>query len=311
MPSATAARWSLIAAVGTMLAWGMNFAFVKYLLEHLGLGAFMFLRFLVLPALGLALLIAVFRHRIAHTWPRRADLPRFVLCAFVGHVLHISAVMYGMNLSTAFSSSLVLTCQPLFTLAILAWLGAERLRKQQVAGTLVAFAGIVLFLADKFAAGFSRAGLGDLTLLIAGASFSAYTVLSRPLADRYGPLIVLSYTLLFSMPIMLAFTSPFFVDVTLASLGPAVWAALFWALVVCSFCGWLLWTWVNSVRGVARSAPFMYLMPPVAGVMAWLTLGETFTWLKITGAAVTMAGVAWAQFGGGPPPREAAQPDSA
>jgi drug/metabolite transporter (DMT)-like permease len=295
-----------------MLAWGMNFAFVKYVLDHLGVGAFMFLRYLVLPLLGLALLAAVFRSRLAQTWPKRADLPRFLLCALVGHVLHISAVLYGMNLSTAFSSSLVLTCQPLFTLAILAWLGSERLRKQQLAGTLVAFAGIVLFLADKFAAGFSRAGLGDLTLLIAGASFSAYTVLARPLADRYGPLIVLSYTLLFSMPVMLAFSYPFFADFKAASLGPAVWAAISWALVVCSFFGWLVWTWVNSVRGIARSAPFMYLMPPVAGVMAWLTLGETFTWLKILGAAITMGGVAWAQFGGGkPPPKETGQPDTA
>ncbi len=288
----------------------MNFAFVKYVLDHLGVGAFMFLRYLVLPILGLVLLVVIFRSRIAYTWPRRADLPRFVVCALVGHVLHISAVMYGMNLSTAFSSSLVLTCQPLFTLGILAWLGAERLRRQQIVGTLVAFAGIVLFLADKFAAGFSRAGLGDLTLLIAGASFSAYTVLSRPLADRYGPLIVLSYTLLFSMPIMLALTFPFFADLKAASLGPAVWAAIFFALVVSSFFGWLCWAWVNSVRGVARSAPFMYLMPPVAGVMAWLTLGETFTWLKIAGAAVTMAGVAWAQCGAGAPPKEAAQPDA-
>ena len=106
-------------------------------------------------------------------------------------------------------------------------------------------------------------------------------MLSRPLADRYGPLIVLSYTLLFSMPLMLALTYPFFADLKAASYGPAVWAAIFWALVVCSFCGWLVWTWVNSVRGIARSAPFMYLMPPVAGVMAWLTLGETFTWAKI------------------------------
>jgi drug/metabolite transporter (DMT)-like permease len=301
----------LIAALATMLAWGMNFAFVKYVLDHLGVGAFMFLRFLVLPLLGLLLLLFIFKNRVMHTWPRRADLPRFVLCALVGHVLHISAVMYGMNLSTAFSSSLVLTCQPLFTLAILAWVSGERLRRQQVAGTLVAFAGIVLFLADKFAAGFSRAGLGDLTLLVAGAAFSAYTVLARPLADRYGPLIVLSYTLLFSMPIMLVFTYPYFGEFRLAHLGPAVWAAIFWALVVCSFFGWMLWAWVNSVRGVARSAPFMYLMPPVAGVMAWLTLGETFTWVKLAGAAVTMGGVAWAQFGGGPPPKEAAQPDSA
>jgi drug/metabolite transporter (DMT)-like permease len=303
--------WSLIAAIGTMVAWGMNFVFVKYVLDNLGFGAFMFLRFLVLPLLGLVLLLLIFKNRVRHTWPRRADLPRFLLCALVGHVIHISAVMYGMNLSTAFSSSLVLTCQPLFTLAILAWLGAERLRGQQIAGTLLAFAGITLFLADKFAAGFSRAGLGDLTLLVAGASFSAYTVLSRPLADRYGPLIVLSYTLLFSMPLMLALTYPFFADLKAASYGPAVWAAIFWALVVCSFCGWLVWTWVNSVRGIARSAPFMYLMPPVAGVMAWLTLGETFTWAKILGAGVTMAGVAWAQFGGGrPPPKEAGQSDA-
>ena len=317
MPSAllraqpAAARWSLVAAVATMLAWGMNFAFVKYVLDHIGVGAFMFLRFLVLPLLGAALLVIVFRSRIAMSWPRRADLPRFVLCAFIGHVLHISAVMYGMSLSTAFSSSLVLTCQPLFTLGILAWLGAERLRAQQLAGTLLAFGGIALFLADKFAAGFSRAGLGDLTLLAAGFCFSLYTVLSRPLADRYGPLIVLAYTLLFSMPVMLPLTWSSFGELQGGSLGLAVWAGLFWALVVCSFVGWLAWTWVNSVRGIARSAPFMYLMPPVAGVMAWLTLGETFTWLKIAGAAITMAGVAWAQFGGGhTPPREAAQADT-
>jgi drug/metabolite transporter (DMT)-like permease len=112
------------------------------------------------------------------------------------------------------------------------------------------------------------------------------------------------------MPVMLPLTWTHFGELRAAGLGAAVWAGLFWALVVCSFVGWLAWTWVNSVRGIARSAPFMYLMPPVAGLMAWLTLGETFTWLKIAGAAITMTGVAWAQFGGRPPPREAAQPDA-
>jgi len=305
------ADWALAAALFTMLAWGMNFAFIKYVLGYMGVGAFVFLRFLVLPLLGLALLLVAFRGRLRQSWPRREDLPRFVACALVGHVVHISAVMYGMNLSTAFSSSLVLTCQPLFTLAILAWMGAEPLRRQQVLGTLVAFGGIALFLSDKFSGGFSRAGLGDLTLLVAGAAFSAYTVLARPLADRYGPLILLAYTLLFSAPVMLLFTFPYIRELHLSGLGVSVWLAVFWGLVVSSFIGWLLWTWVNSVRGVARSAPFMYLMPPVAGVMAWLTLGETFTWLKIAGAAVTMTGVAYAQFGGGPPPKEAGQPDSA
>jgi drug/metabolite transporter (DMT)-like permease len=294
-----------------MLAWGVNFVVVKYVLDHVGIGAFMFLRFSILPVLGLVLLVVVFRGRLARTWPRREDLPRFVACAIIGHALHIGVVMYGMNLSTAFSSSLVLTSGPLFTLIILAALGAERLRPRQIAGTLLAFAGILLFMSDKFAGGFARAGGGDLMLLLAAALFSLYTVLARPLAERYGALILLSYTLLFSAPLILAVSFPFFVETDLRNVPAAAWAGLFFALVVSSFLGWLAWTWVNTVRGVARSAPFMDLMPPIAGVVAWLTLDESFTWLKIAGAAITMGGVAWAQFGGsGPPPKEAAQPDA-
>jgi drug/metabolite transporter (DMT)-like permease len=304
------ARLSLAAALATMVAWGVNFAFVKHVLENIGVQAFMFIRFAALPLLGFALLLAVFRSRFVHTWPRREDLARFVACGLIGHALHIAAVMHGMDLSTPFSSSLVLTSGPVFTLVILALLGVERLRLAQVAGTLVALAGIVVFLSDKFAAGFARAGIGDLVLLLAAALFALYTVLAQPLAQRYGPLIVLCYTLLFSAPPILLWTLPGFLATAPSAYSASVLIGLFWALVVSSFFGWLAWTWVNAVRGVARSAPFAYLMPPIAGFVAWLTLGEAFTPLKIAGAAVTMAGVAYAQFGAGAPSKPAAQPDA-
>jgi drug/metabolite transporter (DMT)-like permease len=308
MPST---RWSLAATIATMVVWGLNFPFVKHVLDQIGVGAFLFIRFAALPLLALAMLAIVFRGRIARTWPRREDLPRFVLCALVGHAVHIAAVMGGMNLSTAFSSSLVLMSGPLFTLALLAAFGAERLGRQQVAGTAVACAGIALFLSDKFTGGRAHAGYGDLLLLLAALCFSLYTVLAQPITKRYGPLIVLSYTLLFSAPPILLLNLGSFLALDTARLTPLVWLGMFWALVLSSFLGWMAWGWVNAVRGVARSAPFNYLMPPIAGLSAWLTLGEHFTWLKLLGAAVTMAGVAWAQYGSGrPPPREAAQPDS-
>ena len=291
-------RWSLAAALATMVAWGVNFAFVKHVLDHVGVGAFLFIRFASLPLLGLLLLLIVFRGRLALSVPRREDWGRFVACALVGHTVHIAAVMVGMNLSTAFSSSLVLMSGPLFTLMILAGMGAEHLRARQVVGTLVALAGIALFLSDKFGGGLARAGAGDLLLLLAALCFSLYTVLGQPIVKRYGPLIVLSYTLLLSAPPILLLTLGYFLDAELKGLPATVWFGMFWALVVSSFCGWLMWTWVNAVRGVARTAPFNYLMPPIAGLVAWLTLGETFTMLKIAGAAITMAGVAWAQFSG-------------
>jgi drug/metabolite transporter (DMT)-like permease len=239
----------------------------------------------------------VYRHHIAKSWPRREDLPRFVAAGLIGHTAHVGIVMWGIDLSTPFSSSLVLTSSPLFTLLILALLGAERLHQRQLIGTLLAFAGIVVFLSDKFAAGFARAGVGDLVLLLAASLFSLYTVIAKPLVTKYGPLNLMCYSLLFGAPPMLLITLPAFLDAPLAQVSPGVWFATFWAIAVSSFLGWLAWAWINSVRGLARSAPLQYLMPPIAGFTAWLTLGESFTWLKIAGAVITMAGVAWAQLG--------------
>jgi drug/metabolite transporter (DMT)-like permease len=295
---------SLAAALAIMVVWGCNFALTKYILDSVGVGTFLFVRFLVMSLLGFALLLLIYRRNLALALPRRADLPRFAVCGLLGHTLHVGIVMWGIDLSTAFSSSLVLTSAPIFTLLILAAMGVERLHARQVAGTALAFCGIALFLSDKFSAGFARAGFGDLALLGASAMFSLYMVLSKPLVARYGPPALLAWTLAFGAPPMLVVTAPAFLAEDLASQPAALWLALAWAIVVSSFLGWLVWIWVNAVRGIARSAPLQYLMPPIAGVVAWLTLGETFTWLKIGAAAVVMAGVAWAQFG-----TRAGQPD--
>jgi drug/metabolite transporter (DMT)-like permease len=290
-------KWAFAAGVALMTVWGVNFAVTKVVLADLGVGPFLFIRFLAMPLFGFALLAAISRRHFAKSWPRREDLPRFIACGLLGHTAHVSIVMWGINLSTAFSSSLVLTSSPLFTLLILSQLGAERLRRRQVLGTLLAFAGIVVFLSDKFAAGFALAGIGDLVLLFAASLFSLYTVIAKPLVSRYGPLNLMCYSLLFGAPPVVLATLPAFLAAPLAAVPAGVWFGVFWAVAVSSFLGWIAWAWVNAVRGIARSAPLQYLMPPIAGLVAWLTLGESFTWLKIAGAAVTMAGVAWAQFG--------------
>jgi len=313
------ARWSherqsraaLAAAIAMMFIWGANFGVTKFVLGALGVGPFLFIRFATTSLLAFLLLAIVYRHHLPKSWPRRDDLPRFALAGVIGHTLHVGIVTWGIDLSTAFSSALVLTSGPLWTLLILSVLGVERLRRRQLVGTVVAFLGIVVFLSEKFTAGFSMAGVGDLVLLFAASLFSFYTVISKPLVVRYGPLPLLAYTLLFGAPPLLLLTLPAFLAAPLADISGKVWLGMFWAAVVSAFLGWIVWTWVNAVRGVARSAPLQYLMPPIAGVVAWFTLGESFSALKIGGAALAMAGVAWAQFGGaGPPPRESAQPDS-
>ena len=111
-----------------------------------------------------------------------------------------------------------------------------------------------------------------------------------------GGVTVMTYaTLLGSAPVVLV-SLPAGLAVDWAQVSAAIWAGTLWAVLISAFFGWMVWGWINAVRGVARSAPLMYLMPPVAGVVAWGLTGETFTASKLGGAAIALVGVALAQF---------------
>jgi drug/metabolite transporter (DMT)-like permease len=270
----------------------------KAVFAYLQPGGFLFIRYLIMP-LAAALWLCS-RHGLR--WPRvpRADFLALLKLGLAGHLVHVGLVTHGIHWSTAFSSSLILACGPVFTLLILRWYGLERLSRAQVVGVGVALAGVLLFLSDKLLGGDWRASGGDLTLLIAAAFFSYYTVAAKPLIERHGGVLVMTYaTLLGSAPVV-AMNLPAGLAVDWAHLPFAIWAATLWAVLVSAFLGWLVWGWANAVRGVARTAPLMYLMPPVAGLVAWWLTGERYTGIKLAGAALTLAGVALAQFASAP-----------
>jgi drug/metabolite transporter (DMT)-like permease len=186
------------------------------------------------------------------------------------------------------------------TLSLLVLAGSERLSFAQVSGALLACAGIVVFLADKIGLGW-QAGLGDVVLLIATLLFSMHTVVAREVIQRRGPVLVMAYTtiLAFTPMMLLNGAWAFGTDWTMLP-GPVI-LGLGWALVISSFAGWIVWGWVNRRLGVGRTAPLMYLLPPIAGVAGWWMTGEAFPPLKLAGAGLALAGVALAQFAGGAP----------
>jgi len=314
MPAATSAtaradtgdraRQALWAALVLILVWGANFSVQKAVFQALSPGGFLFVRYLIMPAAAALLLCLRFGMR----WPRlsRADALALLRLGLVGHLLHVGLVTYGIHWSTAFSSSLILACGPVFTLLILHWHG-EALTRGSVAGVAVACVGVVVFLSDKLFGGHWQASAGDLVLLVAASFFSYYTVAAKPFIERLGGVTVMTYAVLFGSLPVVALSLPAGLAVSWGEVSPAVWAGTFYSVIVSAFLGWLVWGWVNAVRGVGPTAPLMYLMPPVAGLVAWGLTGERYSAAKIAGAAITLAGVALAQFTSSPrdPVREA------
>jgi len=287
-------RAALWAALALILVWGANFSVQKAVFEALSPGGFLFVRYLIMPVAAALLLVAHYGTK----WPRlpRRELLALLKLGVAGHLLHVGLVTYGIHWSTAFSSSLILACGPVFTLLILRWHGIEHLTRGQVVGVTVAVVGVLVFLSDKLLGGQWQAGAGDLTLLVAASFFSYYTVAAKPLIERHGGVVVMTYgVLLGSAPVVLV-SLPAGLQVHWAEVPPLIWVGMLYAVLISAFLGWLVWGWVNAVRGVARTAPLMYLMPPVAALVAWLVTGERYTAIKLLGAAITLAGVAWAQF---------------
>lgn len=285
---------ALVAALVLIVVWGVNFSLQKFVFSAFTPGGFLFARYLIMPLCAVGLLLYRFGARLPKV-PRH-DLWALTKLGFAGHFLHVGVVTYGIHWSTAFSSSLILACGPIFTLLILRYLGLERLQRAQVVGVTLAFLGVLVFLSDKLLHARWQASVGDLTLLIAASFFSYYTVAAKPLIERHGGVITMAYaTLLGSVPVVLV-TLPAAWTIAWNDIPPAAWAGLLWVVIVSAFIGWLVWGWINAVRGVARTAPFMYLMPPVAGVVAWLFAGEQFSPIKLLGAGLALAGVALAQF---------------
>jgi drug/metabolite transporter (DMT)-like permease len=292
-------RLALWAALAIIVVWGANFSIQKAVFAAATPGGFLFARYLIMPACAVSLLIWRFGLR----WPRlpRADLLQLARLGFWGHFVHVGMVTFGIHWSTAFSSSLILACGPIYTLLILRWMGLERLGSAQVGGVVVALAGVLLFLSDKLLAGRWAASGGDLFLLLAAAFFSYYTVAAKPLIERHGGVTVMTYALLAASPLVVIGALPFALRVDWSAMTPGLWLGLGWSTIVSAFVGWLVWGWVNMVRGVGRTAPLMYLMPPVAGVVAWVLTGERFTGIKLIGAGIALGGVALAQLAGRPP----------
>jgi drug/metabolite transporter (DMT)-like permease len=285
---------ALAAGVAVVAVWGANFSVQKALFTLLPPSAFLFARYLLMPLCAALLLL----HANGWRWLRlpREDALKLAGLGVLAHTMHVSMVTFGIHWSTAFSSALIMACGPVFTLLILHWAGLERLTRGQVAGVALACAGVLAFLSDKLLAGQWGATGGDLMMLFSASLFSYYTVMTKPLIQRHGGVAVMAYaTLAGSLPLVLIFL-PAAWAAPWSQMAAWHWGLLLWAALVSAFAGWLVWGWVNQTRGVGRTAPLQYLMPLVAGVVAWWATGERFTAVKIGGAMVTLAGVALAQF---------------
>lgn len=285
----------LLTAIGPELAllivvslWASTFIVTKNAFDEMTPLAFIFVRFLLMTTLAFGVLLFSARGDRSQLTIHRADLPQFLLVGVTGYTLYQLGFVFGVEKTSAFSSALLISMQPLFTMIILARRG-EPTPQYGWIGLGIAVAGVGLFMLDK--RGGDSSMLGNLLSLGAGLSFAFYGILNRPLVKRYQPATYSAYSVLIGTIPLLIISAKDAVDQDWADLPAKSWLAIIYMVILPVYFAYQLWNWGISKRGAAEASSFALLVPIMAGVMSAIVFNESFGVLKILGAVLAMTGL--------------------
>lgn len=295
----------LLLALATVAIWGTNFVVMK-----LGLGTWPPLLFVALRfAFSALAALAVPAPKVP--WRQVAAYGLFIGVGQFG--LMLWALQRDITPGLA---SLVIQVQAFFTIGMSAVMHREPVRREHVAGLMLAATGIALIAWKSGAlagltgageaAGASGAagtvtGLGIGLVLLAALSWSAGNIVIK----RIGPTAVLpliAWSSLFPavalFGLSLAIEGAPRIGAAFATAGLGAWAAVLWQATANTLVGYSAWSWLLARHPAVQVAP-MALMVPVFGMgTSALVLGEPLPLWKIAAAGMVLGGLAVTVFSG-------------
>jgi drug/metabolite transporter (DMT)-like permease len=259
---------------------------MKAALGEISALAYIFVRF----ALVIGLMFAWLSLRGELHRPRQADVPLFLLAGISGYAGSNALFTVGLSYTSAFSAAVLVSAGPIFTLLLASLLRVETIRTRQWVGIACSVVGVGVFVSDRLQGMVPAAG--DLITLLGAAAFAVYGLATQPLARRYGAPLVIAWSALIGMIAIAPVALPATLREDWGRVGLGAWASLVYSSAMSMLVAYTLWAWAIERRGIARTTPYLYLVPIITGACAALFLGETFGVLKVVGAALVLGGLA-------------------
>lgn len=229
--------------------------------------------------MGIALLVHGKR-----VWVGWRELPHMLLLSFLGVMLNQALFVQGLSRSTSTNAGLVMCLIPVFTFVLAALLRVEALQPVRVVGVLLSLAGGAVWFAAEDPQLVDQYLVGNVLMATNALSYAGYLVLSKPVALRHPPLVILGWVYFLSLVCLPYFMS----EVSLVPEGVSArgWASLAAVLAFPTCLGYLLNLFALERLRASTAAIYIYLQPLIAATAGALVLDEHLT--PAVGAAAVL-----------------------
>ncbi|HRA48959.1 MAG TPA: DMT family transporter, partial [Thermomicrobiales bacterium] len=268
-----------------VVIWSTGFIGAKYGLPYAGPFIYLALRMV----LACTLMIALARFTRG-AWPRSLmEARHYAISGLLLHAGYLGGVFFAISRGmSAGLSALVVGLQPILVAVIAQRTLGERVTIRQWGGLILGFAGVGIVVFERMR---SNGGLhgsttlaADIAIVVALLSTTLGTIYQKrfgnqmPLAS--GTAIQYGTTAIVMIVLALLF-EPLTIDWS-----PRFVAALAWQVLVLSLLAVTLLMVLIRQHSVSRLTSYLYLVPPLTAIEAYLIFGEKITLAMVLGVAV-------------------------
>ncbi len=222
---------------------------------------------------------------------------RLILLGILNVPINQFLYLQGLHYTTAENGALLYALTPAMVFLLTLAVHRERASKVKVLGIVIAFAGVAILMFERGATLQSDHTTGNLLIFVAVIAWSMFTMLGRPLVQKYGALPITGLNIIIGTLIFLPFgllSGSMHYTLTATTTD---WLEIGYLGLFSSVINYLLWFYALGKLETTKVAIFQNLQPVMTTILAILIFHIEITMQLAGGGALAMIGVILVQFG--------------